>query len=142
MTVQHITLPLSETIADRARQAASVLQKPVEEVLAAMLAAALPDLDDVPPSMRTDLARMSWMSDEALWDVATSAMSSGKQEQLRYLAEIQRQRLLTKTEEETLDTLRQEYGKLTLCKARAYALLSMRGGRLLLDLQRRPYTGA
>lgn len=142
MTVQHITLPLSETIADRARQAASVLQKPVEEALAAMLAAALPDLDDVPPAMRTDLARMSWMSDEALWDVATSVMPPGKQEQLRYLAEIPRQRLLTRTEEETLDAHCQEYGKLTLCEARAYALLSMRGGRLLLEPQRRPYTGA
>ena len=37
-----------------------------------------------------------------------------------------------KHERETLEALRQEYGRTTLRKARAYALLSMRGGRLLL----------
>ncbi len=132
MTVQNITLPLSDTIVYRARQSAAALQKPVEEVLAAMLAAALPDLDDAPPSTPAELARLALLSDESLWGVAESAMPAGKQEQLRYLAEIQSQRLLTKAEEEMLDALRQEYGRLTICKARAYALLSMRGGRLLL----------
>lgn len=132
MTVQNITLPLSETIVHRARQAAAALQKPVEEVLAATLSAALPDLEDAPPSLRPELARMTWLSDEALWAVAESAMPVGRQEQFRYLAEIQSQRTLSKAEEETLASLRQEYGRLMLCKARAYALLSMRGGRLLL----------
>lgn len=97
-----------------------------------MLSAALPDLDDAPASMRSELARMTWLSDEALWAVAEAAMPAGRQEQFRYLAEIQSQRPLTKAEQESLAALRQEYGRLTLCKARAFALLSMRGGRWLL----------
>lgn len=132
MIVQPITLSLSENILQRAHQAAAVLQKPVEEVLAATLSAALPDLDDVPATLRPDLARMTWFNDQALWTVAESSLPAGKQEQLRYLVDIQNHRPLTTAEAEMLDGLRGEYGSMTLRKARAYALLSMRGGRPLL----------
>jgi len=117
----------------RARQAATALQRPLEEVLTATLAATLPDVEDAPPDMQAELARMTWLSDSELWIVARSAMPKEQQEQLRHLAELQTQRGLTLEEQEALETLRQEYGRTTLRKARAYALLSLRGGRPLLS---------
>ena len=44
MVLQDITLHLPDSILRRARQAAQALQRPVEEVLATALSAALPDL--------------------------------------------------------------------------------------------------
>jgi hypothetical protein len=116
----------------RARQAADVLQRPLEETLTAILTATLPDMEDVPLDMRAELARMTWLGDQELWTIARGAMVEEQQKRLRSLTNLQAQRTLTQQEREALDALRQEYGRVTLRKARAYALLSLRGGRLLL----------
>ena len=73
---------------------------------------------------------MTWLNDQELWAIANSMMSEEGQKQLADLSD-QAQRQLTQDEREK-KALRQEYGRTTLRKARAYALLSMRGGRLLL----------
>ena len=132
MVLQDITLHLPDSVLRRARQAAIVLQRPVEEVLTTALAAALPDLEDVPADLRPDLARMTWMGDQELWAIARGAMATKQQEQFQYLTDLHSQRALNEAETATLDALRQEYGRVTLRKARAYALLSLRGGRPLL----------
>lgn len=75
---------------------------------------------------------MTWLNDTDLWIVARSVMLPKDQEQLRYLSELQSQRTLTEDEETRLRALRRVYGEVTLRKARAYALLSLRGGRPLL----------
>jgi hypothetical protein len=132
MTIQSVTLYLPEAVMQRARQAANTLQRPLEEVLTSILAATLPDVEDAPLDMRADLARMTWFSDQELWTIAHSAMTEGQQEQLRRMTRLQAQRPLTQEEQQALEALRQEYGRVTLRKARAYALLSLRGGRPLL----------
>lgn len=132
MALQSITLYLPETVMRRARQTADVLQRPLEEVLAAILAAALPDVEDVPADMQAELIRMTWLSDQELWAIAHSTMLDEQQEELRRLTELQSRRPLSPEEQDTLETLRQEYGRVTLRKARAYALLSLRGGQPLL----------
>ncbi len=132
MTIQTVTLHLPETVMRRAKSAAEVLQRPLEEVLSTMLAAALPDVEDAPVDTQVDLARMTWFSNQELSDIAHSTMPEEQQQQLRLLAELQTQRSLTPEEQQTLETLRQEYGRITLYKARAYALLSLRSGRPLL----------
>ena len=65
--------------------------------------------------------------------MAREQMSAAAQTQLQQLTHLQGQRPLTPDEQEQLDTLRQEYGCMTLLKARAYALLSLRGGDPLLS---------
>ncbi len=75
---------------------------------------------------------MASFSDQDLWAVARSAMSDRDQETLAYLSELQSQRDLSDSEAAKLDSLRQTYGQVTLRKARAYALLSLRGGKPLL----------
>jgi hypothetical protein len=75
---------------------------------------------------------MTWLSDQELWAIARSMMTEEQQERLHYLTKLQTQRMLNQEEQEALEFLRQEYGRVTLRKARAYALLSLRGGRPLL----------
>jgi hypothetical protein len=132
MTVQSVTLRLPETVMRRARQTANVLQRPLEELLISLVTAALPDVEDAPLEVQAELARMTWFNGQELWGIARSTMPVEQQEQLSSLADLQTIRALTPAEQETLDNLRQEYGRVTLRKARAYALLSLRGGTPLL----------
>ena len=132
MSTQSVTIQLSDGLLQRARLAAASLQRPLEDVLTATLAAALPEVQDAPPDMRVELARMTWLSDQDLWAIARSAMSGRDQEMLAYLSELQSQRPLSDNEMAKLDALRQSYGQVTLRKARAYALLGLRGGKPLL----------
>jgi hypothetical protein len=128
-----ITLTLSERTMEQAQQAAAALQRPVEEVLRDLLAAVLPTMQDVPDDMQAELLRMTWLDSQVLWRMAREQMSAAAQKQLQHLTHLQGQRPLTPDEQVQLDTLRQEYGRMTLLKTRAYALLSLRGGAPLLS---------
>ena len=132
MPVERVILDLPEPVLRRARYAAQAVQRPLEEVLTATLTAALPEVEGAPPDMQEELARMTWLDDLALWAIARSSMPGQRQERLTYLAELQIQRPLSQDESNHLESLRQEYGRVTLRKARAYALLSLRGGVSLL----------
>ena len=132
MTVQTITFPISEALLQRVERAASILHLPVEEVLTDTLAAALPDTADVPSLLQAEITRMTWLSNAELWRIARRRMSKARQEQLTRLASLQKEKSLTIDEQTLLEQLRQEYGRITLCKARAYAILSLRGGKPLL----------
>ncbi len=132
MSAQSVTLHLPPGAMQRAEQSARALQRPVEEVLADLVAAALPDVEDVPADMRAELVRMTWLNDRDLWTIAHGQMPQEQQRQLSELTHIQTERPLTREEWETLEALRREYGRATLRKARAYALLSLRSGRSLL----------
>jgi len=128
-----ITLTLPEQTMEQAQQAAAALQRPVEDVLRDLLAAVLPTMHDVPNDMRAELMRMTWLDSQELWRIAREQMSAAAQAQLQHLTHLQGQRPLTPDEQVQLDALRQEYGRMTLLKARAYALLSLRGGEPLLS---------
>ncbi len=128
-----ITLTLPERIMEQAQQAAAALQRPVDEVLSDLLVAVLPTMQDVPDDMQAVLIRMTWLESQELWRIAREQMSAAVQEQLQQLTHLQGQRPLTPNEQAELDALRQDYGRMTLLKARAYALLSLRGGEPLLS---------
>ena len=126
------TLSLPEAVIRRARRTAEAARCPLEDVLTATLVAELPDVEGAPPDMQEELMRMTWLDLQTLWAIAQSSLSTRKQEQLDYLAELQTQRALTAAKTADLESLRQEYGRATLRKAQAYALLTIRGGRPLL----------
>jgi hypothetical protein len=128
-----ITLTLPERTMEQAQQAAAALQRPVEEVLCDLLVAVLPAMQDVPDDMQAELIRMTWLDSQALWRIAREQMSAVAQEQFQQLTHLQGRRPLTPDEQAQLDALRQDYGRMTLLKARAYAVLSLRGGEPLLS---------
>ena len=106
------------------------MHRPLEQVLVALLEAALPPLDDCPPKLQTQLIEMTWLGDGTLMDIATSSMSEPDRLRLADLG--LRADALTAEEQEDLALLRERYGELTLRKARAFALLSIRSGERLL----------
>jgi hypothetical protein len=132
MSTHSVTLQLPESLIRRAKQVAIALDHPLEEVLTATLSAALPDLEDVPAPMQAELARMISLNDEALWEIAQRTLSAAEQRQMQQLIDHQSERDLTPAEVQQLEALRHQYGRITLQKARAFALLSSRNGRPLL----------
>ena len=131
--MQTVTLRLPEGILRQAQQAADALRNPLEVALAKLVTAAFQGLSDAPTEMQPQLARMAWLSSRELWKIARRQMTPEQQDQMRALAEAQTTRTLTRKEQTALDALRQEYGQITLGKAHAYALLSLRSGRPLLS---------
>ncbi len=129
---ERVTLVLPDAVMKRAKQAASNLHLPLEQVLTETLAASLPDVEQAPREMQQELAQMTLMSNDELWTVARGFMSNAQQKQFDTLNEILQERSLATTEQEKLDALRAEYGRVTLRKARAYALLSLRSGNPIL----------
>lgn len=128
-----ITLELPESLALRAGQAAQAMHRPVEEVITAMLDGVLPSLDDVPAEMQIELVEMTWLDDNALLSIANATMSDEVQQRL---VDLSGRDALAAAEQDELDALRGSYGKVTLRKARALALLSVRSGKhLLADAQ-------
>lgn len=127
MVFQSITLNMPEQVYRRAKRAADALQRPIEEVILDTLNAALFPIDDAPPEMEGELATMSGLPDEALWNAAQNVMPAIRQSRFRALSEAGGKRLLKTSEKSELDELRKEYGMMTLRKAHAYALLRRRG---------------
>ena len=124
-----ITLNLSDSIVHRAGRAAHAMHRPLEETITAILDGALPSLDDVPQDMRTELVEMTWWEDAKLVEAADATLLEIRQKRMIELSATDR---LSDLEKKEIDSLRREYGRVTLRKARALALLSVRSGKRLL----------
>lgn len=122
-----ITLNLPDKTIQQAQQAATALKRPLEELLTDILTAVLPTNTDIPAHLQLELTNMTWLDTSSLWEIARSTMTPSDQADLQTLSQ---QSNPTPAQVAQLNQLRQEYGRVTLRKARAYALLSLRGGKL------------
>ncbi len=127
MTLQSVTLHLPEPVYQRAKHAADVLQRPVEDLIIDTLTSTLPVLDDVPTEMVSEIAAMTHLSDEALQGLATSALRPERQTSLSELLDKQGRGELDEAEQRELAALMAEYGRSMLRRAKAVALLLARG---------------
>jgi hypothetical protein len=127
-----ITLTVSEHTIAHAHQAASVLHRPVDEVLSSLLTAALGNIQDAPTDMQAELLQMVYLDTTTLWQMAQSQMPVEAQEAFQQLSQTQGEHSLTPDEQASLEAFRQDFARVTLRKARAYALLGLRSGTPLL----------
>lgn len=127
MALQTVTLNMPESVYQRAKQAADVLKRPVEDVIVDTLASTLPSLDDVPAEMVGELAAMAHLSNEALQGLVNNVMPEERQELLHDLLDEQGRGELDESGKRELAALMAEYGRHMLRRARAVALLIARG---------------
>ncbi len=127
MDTQTVTLALPESLYRTARQVAEAIGQPLEVILQASLAHALPPLDDVPSEEMADLAALASLDDAALWRVARATLSEADQSELGDLLDRQSAGELAPTDSPRLQALLDAYGQVTLRKAHAYLLLARRG---------------
>lgn len=126
-----LTFEVSDSLLTRARETALVLNVSLEEILIGALAIGLPDVQDVPASVRGELLEMTFLDEESLWQIAKDEMASAEQRELQALLDVQ-QRSLFPQEQVRMQELRESYGIAMLRNARANALLSLRSGQPLL----------
>lgn len=124
---QTVTLELPESLYRLVHQVAEATGQPVEKVLQASIAHALPPLDDVSPEEAASLAQMALLEDAALWQEARAMMSAEEQAGLEDLLEQQASEALSTAEASRLEALLERYGQLTVRKAHAWLLLARRG---------------
>ncbi len=127
MDTQTVTLDLPESLYRTAQQVAEATGQPLEVILQASLAHALPPLDDVPSEEMADLAALASLDDAALWRVARGTLSEAEQTELGDLLDRQAAGELVPANLPRLQTLLDAYGQATLRKAHAYLLLARRG---------------
>ncbi len=130
MAGQIVTLNLPDSIYRVAQQVAAATRQPLDQVLQASIAHALPPLDDLPLDQAADLAGMALLADGALWQAARSQLEDGEQVELQDLLELQAGGELSADQLRRLETLLDRYGEATVRKAHAYLLLARRGYRV------------
>lgn len=133
MPTQNITLDLPVSVLEKANQMAHILQRSLDDIIAQTLMNVLPDVEDCPSDMQAELMQMTWTDNQVLWQIAQGQMSEKDQDRLQFLSKRHSSGMATPDEEQALQALREQYGQITLRKARAYALLSLRGGTPLLS---------
>lgn len=130
MTIETVTLKLPESLYRTARQVAEVTHQPLDAVLQASIAHALPPLDDVSEEEATELASLALLDDGSLWQVARSVMSADEQTEMHNLLDAQEAGEINPAEYARLQELLEIYGRLTVRKAHTYLLLARRGYRV------------
>jgi hypothetical protein len=128
-----ITVKIPQPLYHRLQHVAARLQKPVTDMLVETLQAALPPVDEIPNHIQAEVASLDKLEDAELYEVAESQMADVDQDALEYLLDVHAIakwhaiRPLADEEAARLESLRMEYGRVLLRKARAFALLAERG---------------
>lgn len=131
MTNQTVTITLSGPLYERVRLNAEAVARPVEDILSQFVETTYPlPENDLPPEMRSEFAGWLLLSDDDLWTIVKSTFEETKRETLEKLIELQKQQMLTETEQTTLDQLLLESQELMVRKAEAQRLLAQRGIRV------------
>jgi hypothetical protein len=132
MTEYSLTLDLPEPLYRRLSIQAQHETRTIGEIALERLARPSPPVveEDLPVALRTELAAMADLSDEALWTIAHSEMNPDKVALYDVLLERQQERTLTAEGKELLAQLRHEADALALRKAHAFLLLQNRNHRL------------
>ena len=124
MSVQPVTLNLSDTIYHRMQQVAVALNRPLEEIVLQSIQGNLPPvLADLQP----DLRALQSKSDQALWKVAKTQVLATQWKRHQELLEKRETEDLSPDEATELATLCQLVDDLVMRRSYALALLKWRG---------------
>ncbi len=132
MTVQSVTIPLPEAIYLRLQQTAqSTRQSFTDVVVRAVQIGSPPRWDDAPAEFQADLAALDRLSDQALWQIASSRQSESEAALYQELLNRNANDTITQEERRELTRLRKDADLFMLRKAHAAALLRWRGHQTL-----------
>jgi len=127
MTTQPVTLHLPVPVYEQVQRAAAQVQRPVQDVLIEIVAAASPAGVALHHALSSALANMAYLNDASLWQAARATMLPEQREQLANLHDIQKRRPLTTEEQAEETALLQLYRETILVRAQAAVLLKLRG---------------
>jgi predicted transcriptional regulator len=128
MTMQEMTVRLPETVFHRLLGMAKTTHQSVDEVLSQSIRGNLPPLvDDLPPEMRDEVARLAQLSDTELWAVVDVPLSQTQWRRHEALLEKNAAGEISPSELDELARLRDAVDRWVLRRSYAAALLKWRG---------------
>lgn len=122
-----ITLDIPDALYERVQQAASSLQRRVEEVVLEVVATALPPLEGLPRDLADEVGSLVFLNDRALSKVARSTIPPDLSAEMTALLERKGRGELAAPEQTRLDELVHLHEVLALRRAQAAVLLQRRG---------------
>lgn len=122
--VRQITLTLSDTALKRATELASLISRPVEDILAETIEVSLPDLGGA-----ATLPPITSLSDEEISALTHAQMENKQNQRFSDLLDMQQRGVLTDEERAELHGLYQTYLRLWLRQSEALAESVQRGLR-------------
>jgi len=134
MSHYSVTLPVPDSICERARRIAEETSQSIEAVLLQQLHDAFTEpLADLAPDEQRELAALTRLSDDALWTIVREHMPRDQQARLQALMEANSQGTLDNAQRAALEGLVAQGQRLSLRKAQAAALLTARGYSVTLE---------
>lgn len=127
MSTQSVTLRLPDPLYQRWKRRAEQTERPMEEELLDVVAAAVPADDELSPELTEALAALALLEDEELWRAARVRLPVQESEELEALHLKRQSEGLTPTEAERAAQLVRHYERSMLLRAQAAALLKQRG---------------
>ncbi len=127
MSVQTITLHISNDVYLRIQHTAQLLKQPLETLLLNTVRTALPLVNNLPGETVADLANLPLLNDAALWRMANAVLPPEQQSQLDLYLEKKNIQPLTMPEKLALEVLLDEYDRIVLIRSQAAVLLKQRG---------------
>lgn len=127
MASTEIRVKLPETIYSRLEQTARLTDCDQEDVIVSALESVLISLpDNLPLELKTELARMMLLDDEALEAIAEAFLPSKRQRRFSALLKKEQEGVLSPRERQEWESLKQEYLRLSRNKAKARFILEQR----------------
>jgi plasmid stability protein len=127
MTLETVTLRLPNNIYQRVKQRAQVMHRSVEDELLAVVAASLPDEEELPDQLAAELNQLSLFTDDELWQAARATLPANKRERMAELSQRAKEQDLTEGEQQEVEDLLYLYDRNMLLRAKAAVLLQERG---------------
>jgi hypothetical protein len=127
MALQTVTIKLPKSLYLRVKQRAQKMRRSIEDELIAVVAAALPTIDDLPADIADDMAQLAFLTDQELWQAARTTLNVSQSERMQALLLKRQQEGLNPQEEEEAKRLAHYYDRTMLIRAQAAVLLKERG---------------
>jgi len=127
MALETVTVRLPDVLYRKIEQRARRMQRSVEDELVAVVAEALPALEELPADISDELDQLTFLSDEELWEVARTALPPEDSERMQALLLKRQREGLTPEEQQEAERLLHHYDRIMLVRARAAVLLKERG---------------
>lgn len=127
MTLQTVTVRLPDVLYQQIEQRARRMRRSVEDELVAVVAAALPTLDDLPADIADEMAQLAFLTDDELWQAARTTLTPHESERMQALLLKRQREGLTEQEQQEAERLLHRYDRTMLVRAQAAVLLKDRG---------------
>lgn len=130
MSYQQITISLPDRLYRQVEKLSQARQRSISEEVVAAVSAALPESDQLPADLETELAHLDQLNDEDLWRAARMTAPNEKTQRMQWLLDKQQLEGLTTNEREEAALLSHFFNRIMLVRAKAAVLLKARGNQI------------